>query len=187
MGFALDSEGLAVAEPNLEALVSELSNLIPEILDALANAGRDPVREFGAQCANTHIAVLNFIKENYAALCPNLTIGEFGIDSETLYSFSRNKFKEWLITPPEIVECHTWITLGSESIIDCTGPTYLQTRVNSLSSLGGIAYGKAGNLAFAAIQTSNYSHSNVGTRGLRYLPIAVGAAALHAIAPKFDS
>ncbi|NYF37528.1 hypothetical protein [Stenotrophomonas sp. JAI102] len=185
-GLSVDNEKLATTLPMLSELIVELSHRIPEILDQLSGQSREPVHEFGAQCANTHYAILGFIQAHYGDMRPNLTIGEFGVDNKTLYNFSREKFRDWLKARPSIVDFHTWIALGSGIIIDCTGPTYLQTRVNLQDVLGGIAHGEPGNLEITRIESLAYEHLDLDTRGVRYFPVAVGAEALFAVAPKFD-
>ena len=184
-GFSADSQDLAANEALIPKLLQQLPVLMQEVLEYLSNAGFEPVREFGAQCANTHLALLDFIQSEYRDLRPNLTIGEFGINNDLPFRLTQDEFKHWLTSPPEIVDCHTWITLGSDVIIDCTGPTYLQTRVHLKNCLGGIAHGTPDNLVIAPIWTQIYQSYVTDMRGVRYLPVAVGAQALRAAAPKF--
>lgn len=182
LDFEIDSEAIESEGSHVSDLINELTNLIPAVLSQLGFSGLDPIQEFGAQCANTHLAVLKFIKQYYPQLYPNLTIGGLGYKDKVHYSFSRSSFMKWQKIPPKIVDCHTWITLGSKTIIDCTGLTYIQTRANSNKKLGGIAYGEPGNLRVAEI-SSAHPQCETDTKGLHYFPTIVGLAAFRSVAP----
>lgn len=142
----------------------------------------DPIVRFGGDCGNVHLLVLNFIQKNFPDLPANLTIGEVRFDTETRFSFSEEKFLGWRENRPRLLDCHVWITVGNSAIVDATIGTYINNRILKSTKLGGIFYGRPGQLTWNPIVRAD--NQMPGTSSLEYLPVVLGREAFLSIVPK---
>ena len=168
---------------NVERIPEEIASMIPEILQTYANLGYTPLISFGGDCGNVHVSILKYIQKNYPNIPANLTIGEVNIGRAAYFKFTESKFIHWLKEKPEILDCHTWITIGRDTILDATLPTYINTRLDNTQKIGGVLFGLHGKFEIANVPHMVNLSPCIRGGGIRYEPTAVGYAAFQAIAP----
>lgn len=170
--FSLDSEiGGQFAFEEVTEAVSEAANGLSEQFGAYRGMGQDIYMSLGGDCGNIHFLLLQFLKKYYPQLPANLTIGGISIGDAMSFQFSRNSFKQWVTEgPPPIFDCHAWVTIGHDVIVDATIGTYINTRLKNVKAFGGIVYGKVGSLQYMPLvggkdskptQTSELKHQSV--------------------------
>ncbi|WP_295751654.1 hypothetical protein [Undibacterium sp.] len=185
--FSPDKEIVTWAdEEKLKVIVEEIANLMHLPIQAFHNDGFNPIVKLGGECGNIHFFVLQHIKKFHSSVPVNLTIGEVRTEGNASFSFDENKFKAWLTERPEILDCHVWITIGREFIIDATIGTYLNTRAESIKKYGGILYGRPENLSYINIPKVENLKPRKMTR-LEFRAVVLGEKAFKACAPAAPS
>ncbi|KAB0317173.1 MULTISPECIES: hypothetical protein [Vibrio diabolicus subgroup] len=185
-GFAFDTTKRGSSLDDLETLVTELANILAgDVIPVYKmNGFHDVATRFGGDCGNVHVAILSFIQKYYPSVNANLTVGEFVTDGESQFPFNQEKCLEWLKNgAPEILDCHTWITIDDNIILDCTVGTYVNTRLSDSKTFGGIVWGKMGELNVTRI--SNFEHKDPhDINGISYHPVILGMSAFSKFAPR---
>ncbi len=184
-GFPIDSNVSSYVDNGLLCrAVRDITTGFAEQLNFYRHQKRDPYNALGSDCGNIHQRILAYIKEDlcYSALPINLTIGEVKIDEKNSFVFTREKFCSWLDEKPEILDCHVWLTIGDEYILDATIGTYINTRIGDAAAFGGIIYGKHGDFMVQHIagESAMTPHQ---IQSIEFSPIVLGDAALLACAP----
>ena len=139
-------------DSSVQNLVDEISKTIQNEVQKFDNTQISNAENFGQQCANVHYSLLKFIKDFYTDLNAQLTIGGVGFGSQTIYKLDETTFNNCIDNniKPIPLNCHVWITIGNNIIIDATLGTNLITKSNK-NSYGGIIYGYEGNLKWIKI------------------------------------
>lgn len=182
-GFRIDS--LIASNVDIESFkiaVSDIANGFDEQITFYQTQGRDVYNALGGDCGNIHKLILKYIKQYYSSLPVNITIGEVKIDENNDFSFGRDKFCSWLVKKPDILDCHVWLTIGDEYILDATIGTYINTRIDKTAAFGGICYGKPGHLMWQTIANKE-NRTPDQIQGVKFSPIVLGESALDACAP----
>jgi hypothetical protein len=191
--FDLDNESLAeTSEVTINNLIEVLALSISGELKKFHDDRVGEIANFGGQCGNVHHALIGIIKEDYPTLCANLTIGDVDTGSANKFTFNQTKCSKWLEgRSPNILDCHVWITIGNNFIIDVTIGTYQNTRssINVLKdksafAYGGIIFGKINDLKYTEIKNVKNSNPANFTKFV-YTPVILGTNAFVALAPKF--
>lgn len=182
--FGLDRNRDAMRNPYnpkcLHELVQEVANMFEGHFQTYRSAGVDPVVQFGGECGNIHCDVLDFIHRHYPELPANLTIGEVRFSRDAMFTFSEEKYLQWLHCRPKLLDCHVWITIGHSAIIDATIGTYINDRRLKSKFLGGVFCGNPEELSWYPILPGENRRPDAST--LDYLPIIIGQKALLAAA-----
>lgn len=189
--FNLDSKTPRICEDGVSQLISEISSILVDEMPKYRRHGFDPIVRFGGDCGNIHFAILNFIKNFYPSICANITVGEVSISNQSSFKFDQDKCIEWLKNgSPQILDCHTWITINNDYILDCTIGTYINTRVdpdhekNTKDGLfGGLIFGKVDELQHVAFHGLREKKPQDYLR-LKYSPVILGLEAFNALAPR---
>jgi hypothetical protein len=182
-GFVLDSDK---GDVQYHALVEELAGALSEQNAQYKARGLDPLVAFGGDCGNVHVQVLKYIQKYYPYTDANLVMGEVSIGQDG-FSFDQATFLKWQETgAPEILDCHVWIAIGSDYIVDCTLGTYINTRIvksSSSKACGGVICGSPNDLKI--IKINGLAHIDpIGFNKVIYRPVAIGLSALEAIGPR---
>ena len=189
--FTIDSNNLN--EPTQEQITSLISNLskiinqkmIQELFEK-SNNNHDEISNLGSSCGTVHAAVLQEIKNNHRNLNANITIGDVALNNEIYFKFDQERCCRWLDGEiPPILDCHVWITIGKDFILDCTIGTYINTRLAKDKIYGGIIYGNPSSLNYQKfIYLNNKEPSNLNE--LIYNPTILGVDALVKLAPEIN-
>ena len=192
LNFAADSRISSFEENRVNELAEELANITSEFLNQYPSMGfKDVITRFGGDCATVHFSILQFIKQYYSDLPVNITLGEVSYNSGTYFNFNEDKCKDWMTNgSPRVFDCHAWITIGRDIIIDVTIGTYVNTRIDSDKSnnvaediFGGIVFGRHDN--FKCIPISGVSGKiPEKLNSLKYSPVVIGAESINRLAPK---
>ena len=177
-----DNEGLI-------SLVKEIADLIPNELKSF-DSGNGEIVNYGGGCGNTHPYIVSFIKQYHPKIMVNLTMGSVQTDNDVRFDFNQETFCDWISgNKPETLDCHTWITINDNIILDFTIGTYINTRVekNILKdakqhAYGGVIYGHPNNLKYLEIPSIHNQRPDNFTK-LKYNPIVLGKAAFLKAAP----
>ncbi|MEM6248426.1 hypothetical protein [Shewanella vaxholmensis] len=191
-GFSADSKVSNFEKIRVEELVQELANIIPGFIGKYSSMGfKEPIIRFGGDCGTVHFSIFQFIKQYYPDLPVNVTLGEVDYSTYTYFNFDKDKCEDWIENgSPEIFDCHTWLTVGDDLVIDVTIGTYVNTRIDSDKNsniakriFGGIIFGEHG--SFSHIPIIDFA-SKVPDKldSLKYSPVVVGAESLHRLAPR---
>lgn len=182
----LDTERDLLSQPYqpeaISNLTKELAGALQEQLDASKRHGYDPMVRFGGDCGNVHFLALSFIQKYYPDLPANLTIGEIRFNREAKFSFSEDKFLRWQKARPNLLDCHVWVTVGCDTIVDLTVGTYINDRILKSTKFGGIFHGSPGQLIWNPIV--GVENQMPDTSSLEYLPVVLGRKAFLSIVPK---
>jgi len=189
--FNLDYQEQNTCEDVVRDLVNKISKILAKDISNYPQHGFDPIVRFGGDCGNIHYAILNFIKQHYPNICANITVGEASISNQLIFKFNQNKCIDWLENgSPQVLDCHTWITINNDYILDCTIGTYINTRIDSNheqnkedSLYGGIIFGIVDKLEHVTIKSLEQKTPQ-NYRNVEYFPIILGLEAFIALAPK---
>ncbi|WP_024668162.1 hypothetical protein [Pseudomonas syringae] len=185
------SQSQSQSQSHLQKLIDELTTLICDFTEKYNTHGFDPITRFGGDCGNVHFSVINFIKDNYPSIQANITIGDISIENQTHFPFNQKKCLAWLKKgSPKIFDCHAWITINNDYILDCTIGTYINTRIdperekNKENNLyGGLIHGQENH--FKNIKFSNLDNKTPQNfNKIKYSPIIVGLQAFKKICPR---
>jgi hypothetical protein len=191
-GFDMDSVNHPESIERLQLLISELIDITANEFTTYSSRGFNPVMKFGSDCGNVHFSVTNFINKYYPDISANLVIGKVNYKNRCLFDFNREKSERWASgDKSDILDCHTWVNIGDNIILDCTIGTYLNTRCSLLKNqhikhkrYGGIYYRSPLEELCMPISGANH-RSPRAMKNLEYKPVLVGCAALECIAPKY--
>ena len=82
----------------------------------------------------------------------NFTMGNVTIDENGGFAFSQKKFIDWVCSGHgSVFDCHSWVTVGKDHIIDATIATYINTRRQGVMKFGGVLCGMPRSLKCIAI------------------------------------
>ncbi|MGZ0753333.1 hypothetical protein [Kluyvera sichuanensis] len=190
--FPLDSYPMNDCEANVSELVKELSGLFFDYTNNYLNHNLNPIITFGGDCANVHFQILRFINDHYRSISANITIGEVLLSEQLGFKFNQNKCVEWLENGiPPIFDCHAWITINNDYILDCTIGTYINTRtapdsaINKSEELyGGLIFGHADNLQHIAFRNLKGITPKEYFK-IKYTPVILGKTALNKLGPRY--
>lgn len=136
----------------------------------------------GGDCGNVHYLISQFIRENYKDVDANFTMGNVTIDQRWGFEFSEEKFRRWVSTGHgSVFDCHSWVTLGKDHIIDATIATYVNTRRQKVMKFGGVLYGTPGSLKCIPIVQEPHRDIPIGTT-IIFEPVVFGIPAFHCTA-----
>ena len=189
--FTLDSHTVSDCEESVSRLITEVSNILVNEIPKYHDYGFDPIVRFGGDCGNIHYAILNFIKSHYPSVSANMTIGEVSVSNQSGFEFDQAKCIEWLENgSPQVLDCHAWITINNDYILDCTIGTYINTRIDSdyeknktKNLFGGLIFGNVDNLqriAFYGLRDK----APQDYLDVKYNPVILGIEAFSALAPR---
>jgi hypothetical protein len=189
--LALDATVENPNQNNLQKLIDELTKIISDLTEKYKDHGYDPISRFGGDCGNVNFLVINFIKQHYPSIQANITIGDISIENQTYFPFNQKKCLDWLKNgSPQIFDCHAWITINNDYILDCTIGTYINTRIdperkkNKENNLyGGLIHGQENhlkNIKFSNLKNKTPQNFNE----IKYSPIIVGLQAFKKICPR---
>ncbi len=190
--FNLDSNTTCTLDnDSLKKLVEEISSLIPNEIHKF-NYGNGEIVNFGGGCGTVHPAIVCYIKQWHPNVMVNLTMGSVQTDDEVSIDFNQEKFCCWISgNKPETLDCHVWITINDNIIIDTTIGTYLNTRAskNNLKpfqqhAYGGVIYGHPKNLKYHSIANVTTNKQPDNFTKLKYIPVVIGETAFLEAAPK---
>lgn len=137
---------------------------------------RNPFMAIGGDCGNVHDLIARFLLENYPELSPNLVMGSVTLNQQEPFNFSQEKFIDWSQKGyGEIFDCHAWVSLGQNWIIDATIGTWVHTRQGPGEAFGGVFYGSPSSLK--SVPIANEKHVEQSLVGIRYRPIVLGLEA----------
>jgi len=172
---------------SLQAAVHYCATFIEPWLEQLDGLGFDKFRQFGVECANVHVSMLDKMHKLFPGIAAmaNLTIGEFELDGKTEFSLTQDDFLAWSSEEAPTFSGHTWLTIGYDYILDLTGATYLNTRIRSVDDFGGLIKGRHDEkLDVFWPYDMRPERSPLKMKTLTYHPVVVGRQALHAKAPR---
>jgi hypothetical protein len=189
--FNLDSKNQSSCEASISQLINEISDILVKEIPKYRQYGFDPIVRFGGDCGNIHFAILGFIKQHYPSICANITVGGVLTSNKSDFKFDQNKCIEWLENgSPQVLDCHTWITINNNYILDCTIGTYINTRIdanhvqNKKDNLyGGLIFGSEDKLEHIAFKGLG-EKTPLDYRNMKYSPVILGIEAFTALAPK---
>lgn len=190
--FSLDSKTItSLDNTNLMELIKEISELIPKELNTFGD-GNQAIINFGNNCGNVHFPIVSYIKEYHPNIMVNLTMGSVLADNEIGFDFNERVFCNWITgDKPKILDCHTWITINNNIILDFTIGTYLNTREvknvlkeTSCHAYGGVIYGNPSNLKHCKLPMKP-SMLPEKLSQLKYRPVVLGKLAFSAASPRY--
>lgn len=189
--FNLDSQTQSTCEGSVSQLISEISDILVNEIPKYQQQGFDPIVSFGGDCGNIHFAIINFIKQHYPNICANITVGGVLISNQPDFKFDQSKCIEWLQNgSPQVLDCHTWITINNNYILDCTIGTYINTRVDDNHAqnrknnvYGGLIFGSEDELEHVAFKGLG-AKTPQDYLNMKYSPVILGIEAFTALAPR---
>lgn len=189
--FNLDSKAASGCEDSVSQLITEISNILVNEIPKYHDYGFDPIVRFGGDCGNIHFAILKFIRNHYPSVCANITIGEVSVSNQSGFEFDQAKCIEWLKNGgPQMLDCHTWITINNNYILDCTIGTYINTRIDpdhernrTKNLFGGLIFGNVDNLQRIAFHGLR-DKTPQDYLNMKYTPVILGLDAFSALAPR---
>lgn len=183
-GFTPDTTVLSGGSMNaVRELLNELSEMIPKFIYEHPYEKYD-CEAYGGDCGNIHLSVVHFIQNYYPSLPVNLCTGSLSKGKRILFEFDEAKSDLWFNgNKSDLHDCHTWITLGPQIVLDLTIGTYLNTRLSLFKS-----YHKKKNIfgGLTILQDGDYlwlpfnGFSQKKPRGLtklNYRPVLIGCQA----------
>jgi hypothetical protein len=170
----------SLSEATSERLVAEATHEIAGGLQEQINLhrelGRDPYKAIGGDCGNVHLLIARFLLEEYPRLTPNLVMGSVVLNQQEAFNFSQEKFIEWRQNGyGDIFNCHAWVSLGQNWIIDATVGTWVHTRLGPGGAFGGVLYGPPSSLKRVPI--ANEKDAEQSLTGIMYSPVVLGVEA----------
>ncbi len=136
----------------------------------------------GGDCGNVHYLIARFIRANYKDVDANLTMGNVTIDENGGFEFSEKKFLDWVSSGHgSVFDCHSWVTVGKDHIIDATIATYVNTRRLGVMKFGGVLYGMPGLLECVPIAQEPHQALPNGTT-IAFEPVVLGESAFLSVA-----
>lgn len=188
-GFDIDSESHPKSISRLQDLLSKMIDIPADKLITYSLDGLNPVKAFGSDCGNVHYFVTNWINKYYPDISANIVIGQINYKNRCLFEFNQEKYKRWQSGDKEKnFDCHAWINIGSNIILDLTIGTYLNTRCSLLKNqnikhkkYGGIFYRSPLHELIIPLSGVNHRQPREINR-LDYKPVLVGCEAVKCIA-----
>lgn len=173
-GISLDSTPVgSIPAHRVMQAVHEISAGLYEQIQQHKNLGRDPFWAIGGDCGNVHFLAQRFLLVEYPDLSPNLVMGSVALDGRESFSFSQDKFIDWLDRGyGAVFDCHAWVSLGADWIIDATIGTWIHTRQGPGGAFGGVAYGRP--MSFRSMPIANEKHTEQSFTNIKYKPIVLG-------------
>lgn len=177
LGLKLDSNpSEATCEPLVAKAVDEIAHGLYEQINHHRKVGHNPYMAIGGNCGNVHFLIAKFLLKEYPRLSPNLVMGSVALNQQEPFNFSQEKFIDWKQRGyGELFDCHAWVSLGLNWIIDATIGTWAHTRQGPGDAFGGILYGPPSSLK--TVQISDEKHVEQSLTGIRYKPIVLGVEA----------
>lgn len=176
-GLKLDSNPSEVTCEILAAKAAqEIANGLYDQIDNYRKIGCNPYMAIGGDCGNVHLLIANFLLKEYPKLSPNLVMGSVALNQKESFNFSEEKFIDWRQRGyGDVFDCHAWVSLGQNWIIDATICTWMHTRRGPGGAFGGILYGSPSSLKCVPI--TNEKHVEQSLTGIRYRPVVLGVDA----------
>ncbi len=176
-GLKLDSSpSEATCEPLVAKAAHEIAAGLYEQINLHRERGHDPYMAIGGDCGNVHLLIAGFLLENYPMLTPNLVMGSVILRQQEAFNFSQKKFIEWRQSGyGDIFDCHAWVSIGQNWIIDATVGTWVHTRPGPGGAFGGVLYGSPSFLKRVPIP--NEKDAEQSLTDIMYRPVVLGVEA----------
>ncbi|WP_126969126.1 hypothetical protein [Xanthomonas sp. BRIP62411] len=182
MKLELDSPISTIFAQKARQVADEVALAVPSHLKLYNGTNEEKLHQFGGNCGNVHLLVLNFLKKNYPTVPVNITIGSFTPARSNELDFSQKRFKAWLKEKPDVLDCHVWLTIGTGFVLDLTLATYINTRRSKCQQWGGTLAGDHDSIEVVGHPEMQTACPKFGGR-LCYHPVALGQDALRKIGP----